>query len=158
MKTSLSRFTPIAALALLAVGCIEFVQQRPYNFAAVAELDKATSVVIRALGGQGHQTTPPENGLVTTTWERVREWDTGTLAGVYLVRYTVALTQGNSKALAVTVQMDMRHCPMGTSSLEDQVATACPRSQSIWAQDQQRLDQLGRSLEDALKVQGLLNE
>lgn len=158
MKKSMSRLAPFAALALLAVGCIQFVQSRPYNFAAVAEADKATQVVVRALGAQGHQATPGANGLITTAWERVREWDTGTFVGVYLVRYTVALTQGNSKALAVSVQMDMRQCPMGTNSLEDSVATACPRPQSVWPEDQQRLEQLGKNLEEALKVQGLLNE
>lgn len=157
-KKSMNRLTPLAALALFAVGCVQFVPQRPYNFAAVAEANKATQVIVRTLGGQGHQASPVAEGLISTTWERVREWDTGTLAGVYLVRYTVALTQGNSKALAVSVQMDMRHCPLGTNSLEDPVATACPRPQSVWAEDQQRVDQIGRSLEEALKIQGLLNE
>jgi hypothetical protein len=158
VKKSMSRLAPFAALALLAGGCIQFVQPRPYNFAAVAEADKATQVIVRTLGAQGHQATPGANGLVATTWERVRDWDTGTLAGVYLVRYAVALTQGNSKALAVSVQMDMRQCPLGTQSLEDAVATACPRAQSVWAEDQQRLEQLGRNLDEALKVQALLNE
>jgi hypothetical protein len=145
-------------LGILAIGCVQYLEQRPYNFAAVADRTQASGLVVQTLNAQGMQSSADANGLVSTGWERVRYLDVGTQSGVYLARYTVTLTQGSSKALAIGVRMDLRQCPLGTSGMDDAVARACPRTDRFIASDQQRVDQLGHSLEDALKVQGILNE